>query len=128
MPEIVWIGDSHIRRFKEWFINEYPDTFVEDQAFYDLSGWAASGGAKFHTFNQRLSGKKLPYRQCHLGDQWSELIVRHPFPFAVVLSMRSNDISDSYRRLKRWRLDDKKAGTNGTETRWFRHKFKLLSK
>ena len=62
------------------------------------------------------------------GDQWSDVIVKHPFPFGVVLSMGSNDVGDMYRVLKRRRLEDKKSGRSGTETRWFRWAFRLLTK
>ena len=90
-----------------------------------MAGWASSDGAKFHTYNDRLHGIKLPYRQRHLGDQWSDVIVRHPYPFAMVLSMGSNDIPDMYRILMHRRLQDKKTGNTGTETRWFHWAFKL---
>ena len=120
LPEIVWVGASHIRRFKEWFGWEDQGIKAFNRDFLEMAGWAASGGAMFHTFNERLSGTNLPFCQRHQGDQWSDVIMRHPFPFAVALSMGSNDVADAYRVLIRMRMNDKKAGITGTETRWFR--------
>ena len=42
--------------------------------------------------------------------------------------MGSNDVGDCYRILMRRRLQDKKAGRSGTETRWFRWAFRRLTK
>ena len=128
LPEIVWIGASHIRRFKEWSENEDIGIKAFDRDFLEMAGWAASGGAKFSTFIERLNGTKLPYRQRHQGDQWSNVIVRHPFPYGVALSMGSNDVADAYRVLMRMRLNDKKAGRTGTESRWFKWAFKQITK
>ena len=128
LPEIVWVGASHIRRFKEWFESEDHGIKKQDRDFLEMAGWAASGGAKLHTFNDRLSGEKLPFRQRHLGDQWLDVIVRHPYPFGVALSMGTNDVSDMYRILMCQRLNDKKSGKTGTETRWFCWAFKKMTR
>ena len=128
LPEIVWVGSSHIRWFEDWYLNENQGIKKEDRDFLEMAGWAASGGAKLHTFNERLSGEKLPIRQRHLGDQWSDVIVWHPYPFAVVLSMGSNDVSDMYQILMRQCLEDKKSIKTGTETRWFRWAFRRLTR
>ena len=42
--------------------------------------------------------------------------------------MGSNNVGDMYRVLMRRRLEDQKSGRSGTETRWFRWAFKLLTK
>ena len=128
LPEIVWIGASHVRRFKEWYVADKQEFHAEDWRFLEMSGWAASGGAKFNTFNERLHGEKLPKKQRHLGDQWSEVLVKHPYPFGVVLSMGSNDVGDMYRVLMRRHMEDKKSGKQNTETRWFKWAFRLLTK
>ncbi len=112
----------------EWYPGEKSEFHVEDWEFMEMAGWASSGGATFQDFNDRLHGKKLPARQRHQGDQWSNVIVRHPYPFGVVLSMGSNDVGNMYRALMKMRLDDKKRGVTGTETRWFRWAFKTLTK
>ena len=109
IPKVIWIGDSHIRRLKEWFQAEGNHIPAEDRMFLKKSGWASSGGSKFDTFVDRIGGFKLPRRQRHQGDQWTEVIVKHPYPYAVILSMGSNDVSDMYRVLKKWRLQDKKT-------------------
>ena len=128
IPEVVWIGDSHIRRLKEWYQNDAKHLPIEDRRFLRQSGWACSGGAKFDTYVDRIGGFKLPRRQRHQGDQWTDLIVKHPFPYAYILSMGSNDVSDMYRLLQKWRLQDKKANRKGTDHRWFRFAFRTLTK
>ena len=132
LPRVVWVGDSHIRRFKEWYEREREQLPYEDRLFLDGCGWAASGGSKLDTFVNRIGGFNLPARQRHQGDQWTELIVRHPYPYAVALSMGSNDISDLYRVLIKWRINekrrDKSRDPKKTETRWFCFAFRRLTK
>ena len=84
IPHVVWIGNSHIRRLKEWFYSDAKHLPIEDIRFLRQAGWASSGGSKFNTFVDRIGGFKLPRRQRHQGDQRTELIVKHPYPYAFI--------------------------------------------
>ncbi len=96
--------------------------------FLKKCGWASSGGSKYHTYVDRIGGKKLPARQASQGDQWTDNIIKHPFPYAFALSMGSNDVADVHRVLIKRRIRDRKKGVTDTDTKWFRWAFKKLTK